>query len=438
MLSRPVVSLLVSVVLVSPTLAGQNAGKYVEKPVEPQYRTMTAKELQSSVTVRGSRSYAVFGYNAPKIIVELPPIDNSVYSEVKFDDPVLVDDAGNVVEYERENGIYDHDSHSDEIRMKTADGDPVPYASAKGKLRVRYPIAIRTHRVAANDARGLGALGVEIEGRSVKFTVDDSVPEPAPFAPFEAIRAFDASGKMIAREQSTTNGMSNGVSWRKLTYRADIRTIEVDRVEKWAGLAVEYDLPRSPMRKKELAGTVDDPDPLIAATPKGDVSIKIVHLIPSSVLGDAADLSRDEIKDQLADLGYRTIDDDSMVRAVMDGKLDAIRLLLAAGVSPDAKRRDDSALQMAASFATPEVIGLLIRAGANVNVRDSVDSTPLISLANRCSTADVTATARTLIDAGADVNAKAKGGGTALMMADVLKCSDLARMLRAAGAREWH
>ncbi|HUO85561.1 MAG TPA: ankyrin repeat domain-containing protein, partial [Thermoanaerobaculia bacterium] len=208
-------------------------------------------------------------------------------------------------------------------------------------------------------------------------------------------------------------------------------------VDEWVGLEIAYDLPASPMRKASLAGTIPDPDPLLATTPPGEVTIRPVRILPPSVLGRAAGMSREEIASELNEYGYRTLDEEALLRAATQGDADVTQLLLAAGIAPDARIGDATPLLHAVSFAGEDVILLLIRAGADVNVREDNGATPLIRLSNRCSQDDVTAAARALIEAGADVNAKAAGGGTALMMADVLSCAELAAMLRTAGAKEW-
>jgi len=431
---------LLAAAIVAPRITAQTSQDsiYVEKPVTPHYETFTPETLKAAVFVRSSRSYAVFGYNVPEIVLQMPKVDNSDYASATFDDPVLLDSHGGAVEYERENGIYDHDDFTNEIRMTTDDSKPVAYATAKGAIRLRYPIAIKTHRFKVADASGMKKIGAMVNGTTIRVTIDDSTPEDASFSPIASVRGYDKSGRMIAKESGWQGGMSNGVEYRDYQFKAAPASIEIDRVDDWAGLAIEYELPASPMRDKALAGTVDDPDPLVAATPSGTVTISTTRVLPASVLGDAANMSKDAIAEALADIGYRSIDDEAMMRAATAGKAEAIRLLLAAGISPSGKPGTDTPLHRAASFADIDTIILLINAGADVNARNEVDSTPLIALSNRCSTKDMTDAARALIDAGADVNAKAKGGGSALMMADVLQCSDLASMLRAAGAKEWH
>jgi hypothetical protein len=76
------------------------------------------------------------------------------------------------------------------------------------------------------------------------------------------------------------------------------------------------------------------------------------------------------------------------------------------------------------------VAALLQEAGLPVDARHD-DRTPLLSAAmyGRVETALL------LIDAGADVNARARGGGNPLMMATVMSCTENAEILKKAGAR---
>ena len=82
-----------------------------------------------------------------------------------------------------------------------------------------------------------------------------------------------------------------------------------------------------------------------------------------------------------------------------------------------------------------EVIGVhdsFLELGGDPNYRDNVDATPLLRAAGNC---DSVAVVKALIAAGADVNAKAKGGGTPLMIAEAMKCAEIAKILREAGAK---
>jgi hypothetical protein len=133
--------------------------------------------------------------------------------------------------------------------------------------------------------------------------------------------------------------------------------------------------------------------------------------------------------------------EDSFFHTIVQGDVEAVRLFLRAGMSPNVSRpHSGSALMMAISVCTRapvpahnDIVLVLIEAGADVNVRDGNNSTPLIWAADKCGPQVIQA----LIRAGGDVNARANGGATPLMMAEVMGRTEIAGILREAGARPW-
>jgi len=89
-------------------------------------------------------------------------------------------------------------------------------------------------------------------------------------------------------------------------------------------------------------------------------------------------------------------------------------------------------LILAASFGHLEAARVLILAGVDVNAKDETGSTALLRAAGRC---DATELVELLIKSKADLNVKAKGGATPLMMANAVKCTENAAALKKAGAK---
>ena len=149
----------------------------------------------------------------------------------------------------------------------------------------------------------------------------------------------------------------------------------------------------------------------------------------------------DADKVALGKMGY-AYTDSMFFHAVSDGSLDAVRLFLKAGMSPNAHGKGDMhpmliAAQQCASQpdAKPrsEVLQTLTSAGGDVKVKDENGSTPLLwAVQAGCSPAAVSA----LLKAGADPNAKAKGGATPLMFAEIFQRAEIAEILRKAGAKK--
>ncbi len=143
----------------------------------------------------------------------------------------------------------------------------------------------------------------------------------------------------------------------------------------------------------------------------------------------------------LGKLGYEYTDE--MFRhAVADGDLEAVRLFLELGTSPNAHGTGEGhPLVFAATLCAGEgekgnrsdVLLALVAAGGDVKAKDENGSTPLLWAVETGCRADVV---RALLKAGADPNAKAKGGATPLMFAELFGRTEVAEILRKAGAKK--
>jgi ankyrin repeat protein len=146
---------------------------------------------------------------------------------------------------------------------------------------------------------------------------------------------------------------------------------------------------------------------------------------------------------RLEELGYDHLDGKSLVDAASEGNNEAVELFLAAGVPIDTPRYDgpssagDTAFFAAAQSGYLDTAALLLKAGTNVKVREQSNlagnygQTPLMVLSQYC---DEAALVNAVIDAGADVNAMARTGDTALKAAEKGPCPEIASILRKAGA----
>ena len=177
-----------------------------------------------------------------------------------------------------------------------------------------------------------------------------------------------------------------------------------------------------------VKGGVAELEPLAAADASGESA--------SGVGKGSGKGSSSQWISELGRLGYEFTDDD-FFQAMRKGDLRAMRLFLSAGMSPNVKSSTgESALMMALGFcSTPPVREhhtmalVLIEANADVNFRNNIRCTPLIWAADKCEPEVIQA----LINAGAEVNARAAGGGTALLLAEVMGKTENAKILRKAG-----
>lgn len=162
---------------------------------------------------------------------------------------------------------------------------------------------------------------------------------------------------------------------------------------------------------------------------------------PPAAVSGAAGSGEHAKKMTLGKLGYEYTDE--MFRhAVADGDLEAVRLFLELGTSPNTHGKEEGhPMVLAASLCAGEgekgnrsdVLLALVAAGGDVKAKDENGSTPLLWAVQTGCRADVI---RALLKAGADPNAKAKGGATPLMFADLFGRTEIAEVLRKAGAKK--
>lgn len=409
---------------------------YMEKDVKPAYKTVTAKQLQDGVKVISGRGHAVFGFNTPEIQIHFPAIDNNVFAQIKFADATLFDADGNEVPYEREDGFYTHDDLSTETRFASTDGESlVEFARARGTVTVRYPSKVRTISVKSGDAKALAAAGLAVEGPLVRVYDRSGIVEEGFGSPIQTVRAYDASGRRLQKVMGySSSGSDEDGDYFGFAFHGVPARLDADVVEEWIGLEFAYDLPPVARLPENSIGIRPARPAQIADTPGGKVTSKEVRITPPEVLGWYADQPREYLEEQLREYGYPAISADALMSAAAQGEISAMRILFAAGISPDGEGGDMTPLISAAAVGQNEAAMLLIQAGANVNAVDMNNSSALLWATQRCGNADLV---RALIKAGADVNVQARGSATPMMMATVMNCAENQKILKEAGAKEW-
>jgi hypothetical protein len=209
----------------------------------PRFETLSADGLRTAIKVYSRRSYAAFGFNDSSVTIRLPAATNSIYATFEFGEPKLTDARGRAVPSELEHGIFDFDTWSNEIRMKPKDGKGVvEFAHAAGKATVKVPLVVKTVAFKKGSNKS-----VTFDGPFVSYNTSAiELPEAADFSKIEPLRAYDAAGHQLERGGSTETFMAGDVTWRKLAFWGKVAEVRIDRVEKWATVAIDYDLPPSP------------------------------------------------------------------------------------------------------------------------------------------------------------------------------------------------
>jgi len=228
----------------------ENARRY-DKHGDPRFSVVAASSLPKSIQVAAGRSYAVFGYNTPSVVVTLPATDNSAYAIVEFKDPKPVGRDGKPIPHEIEQGIYDAESHSTQIRFGPPSGskDLVPLARASGGVAVKYPLEIKTTVVAAGSPE-TAKLGMAVDGPYVKYRPEAvALPQAASFSGIDALRAYDAAGKRLERYDGVQKSeLTDGVSTRTIAFWGPVASVRYDTVVGWFDVTLRFDLPAAPLR----------------------------------------------------------------------------------------------------------------------------------------------------------------------------------------------
>jgi hypothetical protein len=402
------------------------AASFASPAETPAVRSVTADQVRSGIKVVSGRSHALLGYNRPKVQVHLPRALNSHYSVVTFEPPALSDAAGRAVSFEVERGLYSEQTFADEIRFVRGD-TIVEFARAVGTVRVRYPLEIATLAVTARDAARAKSAGVVISAGRVTFSrAGRDVPEPPTFSELSPIRAFDGAGKRLEMESPVESSLDQaGVEHETRVFNGQVARVEIDHVTRWLDLSARYELPPSPRLPPEGAGLAP-PARAVADTPGGKVTLTVDA-------GPAA-LPREEAVAQLKALGFpNPADADQLIGNALQGREDVVGLFLAAGLHVDTPgRHGDRAFLMALRGGYVDLAGDLLAAGADPTLADSNGLTPLIELSPYC---DESKLLGALIGRGVDVNARTRGGLTALQGATRGRCAENVRLLKQAGAK---
>jgi hemoglobin len=121
--------------------------------------------------------------------------------------------------------------------------------------------------------------------------------------------------------------------------------------------------------------------------------------------------------------------------AAAAGCLEVVALLLRRGVDPNIKGRGEHTplycvANQCASETGPEIVRTLVRAGADVNANDGVTRATALHMAARRGHLEI---ARALLDAGAAVSARDRKGDTPLQRAVNCRKNEVAQLLRARG-----
>ncbi len=225
--------------------------RFVTDAPKPAFKAFSEAQLKAALKVISARSYAVFGYNTPEVRLVLPKVANSSYASVEFGTATLLDTKGKAVDFELEEGGFNEERSTAEIRFRMKEGDGVlDYARARGVVKVKFPLAVRTTVVAKGKAAP-AELSVKIDGPYVSFNDEAARLPDTSFTHLKPLRAYDAAGKQLEQHgYSEASTDDDGVYRRRTSFYGNVARVELDTVDGWAELELPYDLKPAPLLPK--------------------------------------------------------------------------------------------------------------------------------------------------------------------------------------------
>ncbi|HJV22708.1 MAG TPA: hypothetical protein VJ570_08425 [Holophagaceae bacterium] len=222
--------------------------KFVEGAPKPSFKRFTEAQLKGEIRILSARSYAMFGYNTPEVRIKLPQVANSSYASIEFGPATLLDDKGKEVPFELEEGGYQENKFSDEIRFRVADSDQiVRFDHVRGQVKVKYPLSVRTTTV-SKAKPGPPELAVKLDGPYVSFADEEAKLPDTSFTRLKPLRAYDAAGRQLEQHgYSEASYDDSGAYVRRTSFFGNVARVELDSVDEWAELELPYDLKPAPM-----------------------------------------------------------------------------------------------------------------------------------------------------------------------------------------------
>lgn len=404
--------LLLSVLTLAVSLAAQptrdellSEPRYVDQDLRPTYRTLTAADFQKSIAIKPV-VVDDYGTNVHALEIAIPQGHNVLHSIAISSTPKLLDAKGATVDPDSLRIDADPDAGALRVRYEAETDGRSRVVSVQGRMRFRYPLKVVTRSIKASEKDSWDKHGIRIDGPFVHYDPARITSARWP-SEFQLTRAYDASGRRL--ESAGEWGNENGEMF--VAVYGNVARVDVDVPGETVAGVIEY-----------------------AYTPgKAPAAVKF-RAIPSvslAVLGDTVSYTEEQLRSYLE--AFTGSDEEQLAAAAAQGDLNAVRYLIALGADFKAGGSDGSTpFVTAAMLNHEEVAGLLMEAGADVSTADKNGVTPLMHVMSACPSGEFV---QKMIDRGANVNAKAPSGVTALALATAVNCTPVVAALKKAGAK---
>lgn len=379
--------------------------RHEEQDLRPTYRTLTAADLHKSVAVKPV-VIDDYGTNVHALEITIPQGHNGLHAIAVSSIPKLLDAKGATVEPDAFRIDADPEAGALRLRYENETEGRRRVASVEGRMRLRYPLKVVTHSIKASEKDSWTRHGVRIDGPFVYFD-PARVASARWLSEYKTIRAYDASGRRLesAGEWAGENGDMFFAAY------GNVARVDVDVPGEMVAGVLEY------------AHT--------AGKPSVAVKFKPIPAVSLAVLGDTVSYTEEQLRSYLAE--FSGSDEEQLAAAAVQGDVHAVRYLIALGANLNGGGGDGfTPFVSAAMLSHEEVAALLMEAGADVITADKNGLTPLMQVMSACPSSELV---QKMIDRGANVNAKATNGVTALSLATAVNCDPVVATLKKAGAK---
>jgi hypothetical protein len=240
----------------TPVIVGKGAGeipafRYIADDNSLNFSKIDPESLKAQVKILPLRKYSYPAYNTPEIAVQLPPLDNSAFARIEFDEPSLSDANGRPVECKLEHASFNLENYSDRIRFKNGDDSiktPLEFARAAGTVSIRYPADIKLYTFTPQSPT-TGDIEVTFEGSKVVVKgIELPVPVRQRNDRLAGITAFDADGNRLRQwNHGYAQAPDKTIISHSAGFWGQVQKDRIIKVEEWLNIQLSYDLPPAPI-----------------------------------------------------------------------------------------------------------------------------------------------------------------------------------------------
>ncbi len=224
--------------------------RYMPEPAPVATETLDLEALKAQTKMALQRCCDYNNFNAPELVITLPPILNSAFAKIDCGEPKLFDPDGKTVPYRLiEQPSAQHQSRN--IRQFWGEKSGwAEFMRATGTVRIRYPASFKVVTVTKAQPRA-GAVAVNFSGALLKIAGIDGIVS----ANFHLqdrmtlVRAYNGAGLPLKRIESYSgSSFNNNVNWQHFAFWGNPTEARVFTVANW--LTLEFPLDDMPMPAK--------------------------------------------------------------------------------------------------------------------------------------------------------------------------------------------